>query len=199
MHIPTWTVSVERLDGSPFVEGEYGIAVDMADLRTVLRKPDDTRWSGRQINATWRLQLTVRQVASRADRIAQYRWMATDAQFSRYAWDDAVDAYARVLALDPDDTRSRSFQAGLLLMLGRYREATAAYERLGPAFSQSTLGRSAMARAYVGAGDEAGATRVLRLDGVVESRIPAALQELRRLVKIRNRWAERRPLVPGTC
>jgi hypothetical protein len=193
---PTWTVTVERRDGSPFVEGDYRISVDMPDLRTVLRKRDDTRWNGRQVNETWHLQLTIRQAGMRADRIAQYRWMANDAQFSRYAWDEAIEAYAHVLALDPDDISARTFQAGLLLMLGRFREAAANYEKLG---FQDTHWRSLLARAYAGAGDEGNAIRVLRLNGMLENMIPAALQELRRQVKTRNPWAERRPLVPGMC
>ena len=157
--IPTWTVAVERLDGFPFVDGDYGIAVDMPDLRSVLRNQDGTRWSGRQMNATWRLQLTVRQVASRADRIASTGGSPPTHTF-RGTHGMKLWTPTPVCSRSIPMTLAPGPLGRMFLMLGRYREAIAGYEKLVPIFSQGmTWDRSSLARAYVGAGDEAGAIR----------------------------------------
>ena len=62
-----------------------------------------------------------------------------------------------------------------------------------------TWDRSSLARAYVGAGDEAGAIRVFRLSGMVEGRIAAELQDFCAGESLEIRGLNAGPLVAGTC
>jgi tetratricopeptide (TPR) repeat protein len=92
-----------------------------------------------------------------------------------------------MLDLDPANAALKLRQASILLILGRFRESIARYEEALPVVAQRLdPERFNLASAYVSLGDEAGATRVLRLSGVPEAEIRLQMDKLREIVKKRR-------------
>ena len=200
--IATWTMALEHDDGMAFANGEYRIRVTIPRAESFVFKPRGGPWKGRSpqpSSGAWELRLSVRPPTSRADWISMYRWKARDG-FSRYAWLEVLDTYSEWLKFDPTDSEAALGRAGILMMLRRFREAIPLYQKAIPVVeSTMTSHRQMLARAYVGVGDEAGAVRVLRLGGVSEAKLAAALQDSRDFASRRNGWAARKPLVLGGC
>ena len=176
--VASWLVVLERSDGIPFGAGEYVVSVD-TPVQAAVRKADGAVWKGRSSLGAWKLRLTVRPPTTAGERVGMHRWMARDAE-RRRAYDEALDAYSRLIAENPTDRDAKLNQADVLMILRRYREAIARYEEVLPAFSNTmTAHRSYLARAYVAIGDEGQARRVLRQGGLPEGTVDDQLRLLR--------------------
>jgi tetratricopeptide (TPR) repeat protein len=106
---------------------------------------------------------------------------------SQQSYDTALAEYQEMLDLDPANAALKLRQASILLILGRFRESIARYEEALPVVAQRLdPERFNLASAYVSLGDEAGATRVLRLSGVPEAEIRLQMDKLREIVKKRR-------------
>lgn len=180
-----WKASVRRRDARPFTPGQYECAIDMAAaLRTL--SSDGSPWRGRAV-AEGKLTVHVAEGNSLTARRAGHIARAADAIAAGTPL-VAVAEYRALLQADPTDWRTGYAGLGLALVAARqFKEAAAALEVVLPSvLNERTSIPHSLAYAYMALGDEANASRVLRMVPSSES-LTSRLARLRALVRTSSR------------
>jgi hypothetical protein len=176
-----WQASVRRRDAGPFTLGKYDCAIDMAAaLRTL--SSDGIPWRGRAV-VEGKLTIHVADGNSLTARRAGHMARASDAIAAGTPF-VAVAEYRALLQADPTDWRTGYAGLGLALVAARqFKEGAAALEVVLPlVLNEKSSIPHDLAYAYMALGDEANASRVLRMV-VPESQLTARLERLRALVR----------------
>jgi hypothetical protein len=176
-----WKASVHRRDASPFTLGRYECAIDIAGaLRTL--SSDGIPWRGRAF-VERKLIVEVGEGNSLAARRAGHIARAADAIAAGTPL-VAVAEYRALLQADPTDWRTGYAGLGLALVAARqFKEGAAALEVVLPsALNEKNSIPHSLAYAYMALGDEANASRVLRMVYSSES-LTSRLERLRALVR----------------
>ena len=180
-----WTVTV-RSDGLSFGPGRYRLTWSSADLAAAIHGADGGRWNGRAPDKTSSVGLLIQppQSVLEAGRMSTTE---ADAAVLRGDHQQALAAYQRALSADPSDSRTKTMMAFMYLRLNRYQEAIRPLEDvLAGAVGEKNLS-FVLALAYVGAGDEGNAVRVLRWTaGLPEDRLRTEVETLGREVRRRG-------------
>jgi tetratricopeptide (TPR) repeat protein len=181
-----WTLTLKRSDGLPFGSGRYRLAWGSIELAAAIRSADGSVWNGRAPDKAGSIGLLIQLPQNPMDE-ARMNTMEADAAVARGDYQAALVAYQRALNADPADTRTKTMLAFMYLRMDRYRDAIRPLEELlFGAVGERNLS-SVLAFAYVGAGDEGNAVRVLRSTaGLTEDGVKAELEGFRREVAQRR-------------
>jgi tetratricopeptide (TPR) repeat protein len=183
----TRTVDLRRADGERFSPGVYRVDLVMINALGAVRTDEDKAWTGPLASEAGDITVIVNTPTSRQERVRQ----AVTA--GRVASDEgdvrgATQAYERAVQLDPTDPGNKLLLASTYLGLKRYRDAIPFYEDVvrDVRSGMRRLLVEALAQAYLGAGDEQGAVRVLQAEGVGGQALTAKLAELRGYLRKRR-------------
>jgi tetratricopeptide (TPR) repeat protein len=175
-----WELRLQRADGQRFATGPHAIELSLAGPFTALRLADGSMPRSRQSSDA---VLTIRlgSPTNARERSSMHELAAQEAiQERRYA--DAAAAAQRAIDADPSNGHAYTVLGGAFLHLNRCPEAAAALEKV---LQFGLTGRTAipelLAQAYVCAGDEKNAKRVLRLRGIPEAQLDAEIARRARL------------------
>lgn len=179
-----WDIRLRRADGQHFSTGRYTIDLSLAGPFATLRLDDGS--APRSLSSETALTIHLGPPTSARERGRMHALAAQEAmQGRRYA--EAAAAARRAIDADPSNASAYAALGGAALQLDQCREAAAALEK----WLTYPVGRDraapTLAQAYVCAGDEENARRVLRLQGISEDRFDAELGRLRQLVESMRR------------
>ena len=177
---------MRRSDSLSFGSGRYRLTWSSADLATAIHGADGGRWNGRAPDKTSSVGLLIQPPQSVLEAARMSTTEADDAVL-RGDHQQALAAYQRALSADPSDSRTKTMMAFMYLRLNRYQEAIRPLEDvLAGAVGEKNLS-FVLALAYVGAGDEGNAVRVLRWTaGLPEDRVRTEVETLGREVRRRG-------------
>jgi hypothetical protein len=180
----TWMVVVARVDGQPFSAGEYLMSLGTVNTRSAVQRDDGGPWTGRLPERAegGELAIHIRPPSSNAER-ARMHGIAGAIADAQGALEEALEEYSRLFELDPTNGRTRELLGYANMKLGRYREAISHFEQLFAGRTEDPVLSQVLAQAYVNAGDEGNALRVLRMSGRPENRISAEMILLRRYAR----------------
>ena len=181
-----WTVTVRRSDSLSFGSGRYRLTWSSADLAAAIHGAEGGQWNGRAPDKTSSVGLLIQPPQSVLEAARMSTTEADDAVL-RGHHQHALAAYQRALSADPSDSRTKTMMAFMYLRLNRYQEAIRPLEDvLAGAVGEKNLS-FVLALAYVGAGDEGNAVRVLRWTaGLPEDRVRTEVETLGREVRRRG-------------
>ena len=184
--VAVWPIAIGRADGELFTAGRYVFTLGTVNARAAVRTSDGEPWNGLIPERLGQLVFVVAPPTSAAER-ARMHEIAADGANVRGDASEALAAYHRQLDVDPTNLRAKEMIGHMNLRLGRYREAIVWFEQVVVAgrSGQTTLLRI-LASAYVGAGDEASAIRVLRTAGISQANIRAEIENAKRHLRDRR-------------
>jgi hypothetical protein len=176
-----WFLGIRRSDGELFTPGMYTVAISMKLAPAAFRTPEGAPWVGPWgIPSETDLTVVVNRPASTQERVLQALTEGSVAGFDDGNWNAAAAAYRRAVALDPGNDDAKFMLASSYLRLKRYREAIPFFEDILPRRGGPRGVGGALVHAYMGAGDEANAARVLRAEGFNNEQVAAKISEVRR-------------------
>ena len=159
-----WRVILRSESGESFPAGDYELAIDLSRALTSVTTADGTKWAGQFVpRNTYHVSLAP--ASTPAEQAAMYRGMAEQA-LAEQRPEQAVGLFNRALQATPTDPDSLAGLGNAYLRLGRYRDAVSAFTQALPLLGNVRSGvPTLLALAYVGIGDEASATAILRRAG----------------------------------
>jgi hypothetical protein len=178
-----WRVTLSRSGGSVFPPGEYEIQISWARLLPLLTTSTGQPWRGRAVPGTT-VGLSIIPPRDQRECAAGYRRDGTRAaRENRHV--DARRAFELALTADPGDIAAQIGLGDALLSLNRYREAIGPFEAASGAArakGERSPVTARLALAYLSAGDEQNARRVLQEAGASGALLTEQLQRLREQV-----------------
>ena len=189
-----WELRLQRADGQRFAAGPHTIDLSLAGPFSTLRLPDGS--TPRSSSSEMALTIHLGSPANDHERGSMHALAAEEAmQERRYA--DAAAEAQRAIDADPSSAGPYTVLGGAFLQLNRCREAAAALEKVLPIGLAGYTGiPQLLAHAYVCAGDEKNARRVLRLAGFSGAGLDREIAQMRKAVARRrgqSRRSKRRP------
>lgn len=176
------TVTLTRRDGEPLDEGDYTVRVTTTTFRRAILREDGAPFDGRVLvpDGVRTKSVTVALPRSAREQAEAHLVEASDA-FARKDNDRLLAAYRAAAQAAPSLRSELDALIGVTYMgMRRYREAAESFER---AFANTGLVPGDvivdLAHAYLGAGDEANARRVLRQVGYSDDRVNTEITKLR--------------------
>jgi tetratricopeptide (TPR) repeat protein len=181
-----WRIDLQPENGSRFPAGRYAIEIALGDPRDHISTAAGQSWGGTASRRA-SVSVIVAPPATARERAAAFRAAGTIAlRENRQA--EAVQMFQRARAADPSDHMSMSDLGDAYLRVKRYAEAVVEFEnalRVMPRRGHSPVPMQ-LAQAYVGLGDELNATRVLREQGMSETKISFELNQYRATIRARK-------------
>jgi hypothetical protein len=189
----TWTVALRRTDGKPFGPGDHRVTIQLQNVRSAVTEASGGPWKGRVPPDAQRDYIVRVQLPTTAAEAAQRYILEAEDKSARDEFTSALDAYSRAAVADASDPSGIVGMAHMYTALGRFRDAIELYEKARSSGVRTEAIATFLARAYVGARDEANAIASLRLAGFTDAEIPAQMQELREWIRAHGARFDRSP------
>jgi tetratricopeptide (TPR) repeat protein len=177
-----WKLVVRPLSDG-FKRGKYRLDISMANAFASISGPESAPWKG-HILPNFRLHLDIGSPSTAAETATMYNARGKAALQGNQV-DEAIDWFTRATKASPADVESWAGLGHAYLAKNRYREAISAYESVIGIPGNRAQIHQLLALAYVGAGDEGNAVRVLRVTGKPETSIAPEIERLRGVVRRR--------------
>jgi hypothetical protein len=179
-----WELRLQRADGQRFGAGRHTIDLSLAGPFAVLRLPDGS--APRSVSPATSLTVTLGAPTDLRERANSHYLTAQKASKER-RFSDAAAGAQRALDADPYNARALVLLGFSLMQMDRCPAAAAALEKVLQLHLRARSAvPGALAQAYICAGDEANARRVLGLWGMPAPRVDAEIARLRQVVERRG-------------
>ena len=160
---------------------------------TPVRDASGEAWKGRVPPDAKREYIARVQLPTTTPEASQRYILEAEDRAARDEFASALSAYSRATDVNPADLSGIVGMAHMYASLRRYRDAIQLYEKALASGVRKQVIALFLARAYIGARDEANAIVALRSAGFTEPEIPTQMQELRERVTADGSRFDRSP------